>query len=117
MDPTQDLPVFNMDADRAIPRITNLLEKAGLQVYQSFDLQSARTGDISCRCPYHGTDKCDCQMAVLLIYGHSRIPTTLVVHGHDKKTYLTLVDNPQQRPEDGITALIQQTLLTKQTTS
>lgn len=107
------LPTLNMNADKAILQITQMLTRVGLQVLQSFDLQTTRAGQIRCRCPHHDSDQCDCQMVVLLIYGLDATPSTLVAHGHDGKTYLSLVDAPGQRPESGLSDLIRQELLAK----
>ena len=111
MNQALELPTQNVDSEHAIPRITQILSRAGLQVIQSFDLQTARASRIRCRCPHHGTDQCDCQMVVLLIYGLEAAPSTLVAHGHDGKTYLSLVDDPQQRPDSSLSDLIRQELL------
>ena len=97
MNQALELPKLNLDAEQALPLITNLLSGLGFQVLPSFDLQAARTSQIRCKCPHHGTEQCDCQMVVLLIYGQGNQPTSMVVHAHDGKTYLSIVDNPQQR--------------------
>jgi hypothetical protein len=68
-----------------------------LDVIRSFELQLARANQELCSCRYHGTELCDCQMIVLLIYGVQDIPVTLVCHGHDGWTHLSLVDNPGQK--------------------
>lgn len=111
MNQALELPTLNMDANKAIPQITQILTRVGLQVIQSFDLQTTRASQINCRCPHHDTDLCDCQMVVLLIYGSGAVPTTLVAHGQDGRTYLSLVDNPQQRPDTDLYYFIRQALL------
>lgn len=72
---------------------------AGLQVLRTFDLQDARHDPTECPCPHHGTDRCDCQMVVLLIYGGDYQPVSLVAHSHDGTTWFSLVDTPQQRAD------------------
>lgn len=37
--------------------------------FASFDLPSVLTTPTGCICPHHGTDPCDCQMVVMLVYG------------------------------------------------
>lgn len=106
-----DLPTLNKDASNVIPHITQILTRLGLHIIPSFDLQNVHSDRIDCRCPNHGTDRCDCQMVVMLIYGKDAAPTTLVVHGHDGKTHLSIVDNPQQRSEPGLSKLICRALL------
>lgn len=61
--------------------VTQQLTDAGFRVVQTFDLQVARLAHSDCTCPHHGTDKCDCQMVVLLIYRKREHPVTLVLHG------------------------------------
>jgi hypothetical protein len=70
----------------------------GLRVVRSFDLRQVDGLPDDCDCPYHGTGLCDCQMVVLLVYGEAATPATLVAHGRGGKTWLTLVDSPEQRP-------------------
>jgi len=50
-------------------------------------------------------------MVVLLLYGIGEDPATLVAHGRGGKTFLSLVDTPQQRLEPGLPSLICQALL------
>ncbi|HEX7974957.1 MAG TPA: hypothetical protein VF498_11145 [Anaerolineales bacterium] len=52
--------------------------------------------DIPCTCPHHGTDQCTCQFVVMLIYGQVGQFVTLIAHGYEAQTYLSLVDSPQQ---------------------
>ena len=110
MNQALELPTLNLDADQALPLITNILSGLGLQVLPSFDLQAARASQFRCKCPHHGTAQCDCQMVVLLVYGHSEQPTSMVVHGQDGKTNISLVDTPQQRPDRGMIGRIQKAL-------
>jgi hypothetical protein len=56
----------------------------------TFDLQVARSAHPECPCPHHGTNKCNCQLVVLLVYGKSEDPATLVIHGQDGKTWISL---------------------------
>lgn len=63
---------------------------------RTFDLQDARVGAGECPCPEHGTEKCNCQMIVVLIYGQGKQPATLVLHGSDERTWLSLVNSPVQ---------------------
>lgn len=113
MNQTIELPTIPMDADKAVTHITQILRQAGLHSIRSFDLQKARSMATPCRCSHHDTKHCSCQMVVLLIYGNEVTPTTLVAHGHEGKTYLALVDIPQQRPEVDTVDLIRQGLLAK----
>jgi hypothetical protein len=76
--------------------IVQKLHGLGLQTTVTFDLQVARHGHVDCSCPHHGTDQCDCQMVVILVYGASSRPASLVVHSHHGKTQFSLVDLPQQ---------------------
>jgi hypothetical protein len=106
-----ELPCLELAADQALPLITEALARLGLQVLPSFDLQVARAVHTRCDCPHHGSQGCDCQMVVLLLYGQSGAPSALVLHGHRGKTYLSLVDTPQQRPEAGLPDRLRQALL------
>jgi hypothetical protein len=86
--------------------IIETLVGAGLQVTPSFDLRMARAAHTECSCPHHGTADCDCQMVVLLVYGTGASPATLVAHGRDGHTYLSLASTPGQRPSPILAATI-----------
>ena len=92
--------------DEALRWIGETLELAHLQVATSFDLRTIRTVDTDCSCPHHGTAACDCQMAVLLIYGADAQPATLLVHSSDGRTCISLTDFPGQRPSPTLRAAI-----------
>lgn len=64
---------------------------------QTFDLHAARAGLHDCPCPNHGTEECDCQMVILLVYGDAESPATLILHGNDDKTWISLVSAFNQR--------------------
>ncbi len=77
---------------------------------QTFDLAVARTGLDDCLCPHHGTEQCECEMIVLLIYGKSSEPVTLILHGNNGQSWLSLVNNAQQRPNPNLRSVIEQAL-------
>ena len=72
------------------------LSQSNLRAVQTFDLRSARIGLHDCSCLNHETDECDCQMVVLLVYGKSAEPITLILHSNDGKTWFSLSDNPHE---------------------
>lgn len=80
------------------------LSRAGLRVMQTFDLHAARAGLHDCPCPNHGTEDCDCQMVVLLVYGKTEQPATLFLHGNDGQTWLSIADEPRQRVDSKLLA-------------
>ena len=113
----------------AVPQVVEVLANNGLVVTQSFDLHVAtspfvRVAELvgqdrfrslltipdNCACPKHGTTGCDCQMVVMLIYGKAAAPATLVAHGHDGHTWLSLANTPEQRPDPALAAMITQSL-------
>ena len=87
------------DSQVVIEQSIQRLNLAGFQVVRSFDLKVARSAHIDCTCPHHGTEQCDCQMVVLLVYGQESPPVTLVAHGHDGQVQIALVDAPEQQPD------------------
>lgn len=86
------------------------LSEAGLRPVQTFDLHTARAGSHDCSCPQHGTEDCDCQMVVMLVYGQAEEPVTLILHGNDGQTWLSITDDPCQRSDDQLIGAIQQAL-------
>lgn len=88
---------FEQDCEQFAREVAEQLSGAGLQVIRSFDLQVARAAHPGYACPHHGTGACTCQLIVLLVYGQDGLPTTLVLHGHDGRTQIFVVDRPEQR--------------------
>jgi hypothetical protein len=94
---TSHLLTVQADAQVVVDLIADALNKASLQVVQSFDLQVAKAAHTHCSCPHHGSDKCDCQMIMLLVYDRDGQPATLVAHGQDGKTHLGMINNSNPR--------------------
>lgn len=86
------------------------LELLGLGALQTFDLHDARLAAPDCACPHHGTAECDCQMVVLLVYADAHPPVTLVLHGNDGKTWVSVIDRPDQRADAGTMLVIRRAL-------
>jgi hypothetical protein len=96
--------------DVAIEQVMEQITKLGLQITQTFDLQQARQAHGNCPCPHHGTEKCDCQLVVILIYGNSPRPATMIAHGHEGRTWFSFVDSPQQHVSHSMETLLVRTL-------
>src|SRR6266540_6086053 len=92
-------PFLSIDSscDQALQITKTKLAQAGLRAVQTFNLNTARLGLHNCSCPNHGTEACDCQMIVLLIYGNVAEPATLILHGNDGKTWISIAENTLQR--------------------
>ena len=103
--------ILEQQCDEAITWVTRQVSSIGLQVHRTFDLQVARQAHTECPCPHHGTDQCDCQMVILLVYAEDFQPISLVVHSHDGRTWFSLVDTPQQRADPHLEASIQRALI------
>ena len=102
--------ILEQPSDEAVAWVIHQVNEAGLQVLRTFDLQMARLAHTECTCPQHGTDQCDCQMVVLLVYGGHIQPISLVAHSYDGKTWISLVNTPQQRADPRLEASIRQVL-------
>jgi len=84
-------------SERVIPKLVADLERRGLRVMITFDLQLARAHRGDCRCPHHGTERCTCQYAVLLVYDRAQgsgVCRTLTLHGRDEEVWLSLLQSP-----------------------
>lgn len=101
---------LNCSCDEALQRSSQSLAQAGLRVIQTFDLHMARHTLEDCLCPHHGTSACDCQMLVLLVYGDAAEPATLILHGNDGHTSLSIVDSPDQKTNSLTLTAIKRTL-------
>ena len=97
---------LEQSCDEAVDWVRGQLTNIHLSVVRTFDLQIARHGHENCPCPHHGTDQCDCQMVVLLVYGCDRHPVSIVAHGYNGQTWFSVVDTPQQRADPRIEAAI-----------
>lgn len=98
---------LNYPSDKSLVWLKDRLATANLRVVQTFDLNTARHALEDCPCPHHGTDQCDCQMVVLLVYTNTAEPATLILHGNDGQTWLSLVERPGQQPGKEVTRAIQ----------
>jgi len=98
---SENTTLLTMDetCDEAVKQLSQKIRQAGLTPVCTFDLQVARQAQGACPCPHHGTEQCDCQLVVLLVYHAHTRPLTLVAHGHNGQTWFSLVDTPQQRAE------------------
>ncbi|HEX6270532.1 MAG TPA: hypothetical protein VFZ43_09870 [Anaerolineales bacterium] len=90
--------------------VNEKLTGAGFRVVQTFDLQVARLAHSNCPCPHHGTENCNCQMMVLLIYGKQDDPASLVIHGQDGRTWLSLANPTGRRANQHLETAIRRAL-------
>lgn len=107
MDVIRTIPLSWSEAANAL---IDELSRAGFQVFRSFDLQAAREALVdpeSCPCPYHGTAKCTCQYMVLLVSRAGRSPVSVVIHGHDLTTRISLSRLGEAGESDGQIAEIE----------
>ena len=90
--------------------VNQQLTDDGFRVVQTFDLHVARLAHSDCPCPHHGTDDCNCQMVVLLVYQKQDDPVTLVIHGQDDKTWLSLANPTGQNANHHLEMLVRRVL-------
>ena len=102
---------INSSCDQALQMTKTLLSQAGLSAVQTFNLNTARLGVHNCSCPNHGTEACDCQMIVLLVYGEAAEPATLILHGNDGQTWVSVTDDPAQQTNKRLITSIRQALV------
>lgn len=95
---TLPLATFECTCDEAIGRATRTLVEAGLRVVVSFDSRHLRLEKQSEPCPHHGHSDCNCQVAILLVYGFPGEPATVLVQGQDNSTSISLATAPGVRP-------------------
>ena len=89
-----------------LEQLLRRMRRRGFAVSQTFDLQRARQllqDDREEPCPYHGTTPCTCQYLVLQVGGRCGSPSTVVVHGHDWTTEITLLPAAGEDPDGEIT--------------
>lgn len=105
-------PFLSIDSscDQALQTTKTHLSEAGLSAVQTFNLNTARLGLHNCCCPNHGTEACDCQMIVLLVYGEAPEPATLILHGNDGQTWMSIADSASQRGDPKLVTRIRRVL-------
>jgi len=103
----------NHPCDEGLQWTKKQLLQVGLRPIQTFDLHTARLTLQDCSCPHHGTNQCDCQMIVLLVYGNATDPATLILHGNDGLTWISLAENPNQRTDEKMISAIKEALEVK----
>ena len=96
----------DLSCDQALQITKTQLSEAGLSAVQTFSLNTARLGLHNCCCPNHGTEACDCQMIVLLVYGEAPEPATLILHGNNGQTWISIADSASQRGDAKLIAQI-----------
>ncbi len=101
---------FEGDCDEVVDQILEALREAELLVSRSFDLQSARQSFQGCTCPYHGMPQCACQYVILLVRHRNIGPVTLVAHGSDGRTILSLDQSARSEASDEVVGLIGSTI-------
>jgi hypothetical protein len=94
----------------AIDLVMQQIRSLGFQASMTFDLQDARLAHANCACPHHGTEQCDCQLVIILIYGHAPRPATLIAHGHEGKTWFSFVNSFPQHTSQHLETLLLRTL-------
>lgn len=104
--------LFTLDLafDQALSWLTDRLMAARLRVVRTFDLQDTFADPADCPCPHEPGEVCSCRMVILLVYGESTHPASLVALGNPEKTCFSLVDSPQQRVEAELELGIRQAL-------
>lgn len=96
--------------DETLDWLSRSLERAGLRVLRTFDLHNTRFDLEDFPCPNHGTEGCDCQMVVVLVYGQAAQPATLILHGSDGQIRLSLVNTPIQQADPSLQSSIEHSL-------
>ncbi len=106
MSDTSPFLVLEQTCSEALDWLSEQFSGVGLQVVRTFDLQVARETNVECPCPQHGTEHCDCQLVVLLVYKRGHRPISIVAHGYGGQTWFSVVDTPQQRADPRLEAAI-----------
>ena len=103
-----------LSVSRPCDQIVNCLKihllHNGLKVLQTFELHDVLLGSEFCPCPNHETEKCDCEMVVLLVYGSQPEPVTIVLHGSDGETWVSLADGAEQMSNESTVTAVKRAL-------
>jgi len=90
--------------------VNQQLAQANFRAVQTFDLHVARLAHPDCPCPHHGTNGCNCQMIVLLVYQKTDDPVTLIIHGQDDRSWLSLANPTGENTNHHLEMLVRRIL-------
>lgn len=107
---TSPIRVIYTHCSQFVSPLRQALEAVDLWVVQSFDLRSTRALHEGCTCPNHGTERCNCELVVLLVYPPSGDPATLTLDGRDGKTFVYIVDATGSAQTSAVEELIQEVI-------
>lgn len=102
--------VLDETCDQALSWVNEQLSSAGLRTVQTFDLQAARLAHPECTCPHHGEAECNCQMVVLLVYRKQEDPATLIIHGQEDKSWVSMAAPVDRRTNQQLEIAIRRVL-------
>lgn len=88
--------VVELPYENAIVAMTDRFSMHGLHVLVTFDLPFTDNPGMNCTCWRHGSEECTCRMSVFLIYGLGASPISMLAHGYEDRTWLSLVDSLHQ---------------------
>jgi len=100
------LLTLNCSCNAALVISSQNLQQIGFRVLQTFDLHNSVHALDECPCPHHTTSECDCQMVVLLVYGETAPPVTLILHGNNGTTWVSVPDTATQPVDTRLIASI-----------
>lgn len=103
--------VLDQTCDQVLVWVSQQLTSASFRVVQTFDLQVARLAHPDYPCPHHGTNDCNCQMVVLLVYGKQDDPATLVIHGQDGRSWVSLAGPVGKRFNQHLEVVVRRALI------
>lgn len=105
--------IVEQNSEKTLRLVSETLTSAGFRAVQTFDLQTARGAHRGCQCPNHGTTNCNCQMVVLLVYGKHEDPVTLILHGEDNATRISLAGPANDHATQNFGGMIRRALVSK----
>lgn len=114
---TYQLMMLDTSCDETVGFLVGRFGDAGLRVVITFKLCSIQAAALEAECdlPFSKLTACSsnshgCQMVVLLVYGAADTPIALVVNSHGQRTWINLVDTPQQRPSPSLVTAVHEAL-------
>ncbi len=96
--------------DQALSWVNQELNSADFRVVQTFDLKVARLAHPECTCPHHGKAECNCQMIVLLVYRKEEDPATLIIHGQENRSWVSMAAPVDRRTNQQLEIAIRRVL-------
>ena len=92
------LSKLEINTDVNFKQLIDSIDTKGLRIRKTFDSRKTQFKNSSQGCIFHESDKCDCYIVYILVFGEGEGPVTLVTHRIKDEAYFTIESNDASPP-------------------